>query len=175
MLTCFRVDLLGLVRIGAVLFELNRRGAGPEPELEPAAAQLVQHADFLDQPQRMVERHRPHQRPEPQAPRALGKRRKEHARGGRHAERRPVVLGEVISVEAGAIVGLCDLEAILIIVRERAGISVEVVEYAEFHCLSAFQWTPLPYFFGFNFFLRCARLRSRSALSRMNPSASRWS
>src|SRR5258706_4756 len=122
-----------------------------------------------------VERHRPCQRPEPQAARALGKRRKEHARGGRHAERRPVVLGEVISVEAGAIVGLCDFEAVLVIVRERAGISVEMVEYAEFHCLSAFQWTHLPYFFGFNFFLRCARLRSRSALSRMNPSASRWS
>src|SRR5262249_24854488 len=31
------------------------------------------------------------------------------------------------------------------------------------------------YFFGFSFFLRCARVRRRNAFSRMNPSASRWS
>jgi hypothetical protein len=31
------------------------------------------------------------------------------------------------------------------------------------------------YLSDFNFFLRCARVRSRSAFSRMNPSASRWS
>src|SRR5262249_57039908 len=46
-----RVDLLRILRINAVIFELDRRGAAPEAEFEAPAAQLVEHADFLDQPQ----------------------------------------------------------------------------------------------------------------------------
>src|SRR5436190_9442048 len=177
-LDCLSIDLLRVLRIGAVVFKLDRRSAAPEAELQPSAAQLVQHADFLDQPQGMMERHRPHQRPEPQASRALGDSGKKHARRGRHAERRRMVLGDMIGVEPGAVVGLGYFETVLVIVRKRAGISVEVIEDAEFHYRSAFRWadrTTPPYFFCFRFFFRCASVRSRNALSRMNPSASRWS
>ena len=131
------VDLLRLLRIDAVIFELDRRGAAPEADFEAPAAQLVEHADFLDQPQRVMERHRPDQRTEPKPRRALRHSGEEHARRGRHAERRRVVLGEMISVEPGAIVGLRNFETILVIVRKRAAVAVEVIEDTEFHFLSA--------------------------------------
>ena len=43
----------------------------------------------------------------------------------------------MISVEPGAIVGLRNFETILVIVRKRAAIAVEVIEDTEFHFLSA--------------------------------------
>jgi hypothetical protein len=131
------VDLLRLVRIGAVVFDLDRHGAAPEADLEPAAAQVVEHADFLDQAQRMVQRHRPDEWAEAQPAGALGDGGQEHAGRGRHAERRRMVLGEVVGVEPRALVGLRNLEAILVKVRQRTAIAVEMVEDAEFHCLSA--------------------------------------
>jgi hypothetical protein len=55
----FRVNLLRVLRRDAVVFELDGRGTAPEADVEASAAQLVEHADFFDQPQRMVKRHRP--------------------------------------------------------------------------------------------------------------------
>ena len=43
----------------------------------------------------------------------------------------------MISVEPGAIVGLRNFETILVIVRKRAAMAVEVIEDTEFHFLSA--------------------------------------
>ena len=133
----FGVDLLCLVRIGAVIFNLDRYRAAPETDFEPAAAQLVEHADLLDQPQRMVQRHRPDQRTETQRACALCHGGEEHAGRGRHAERRRVVLGEVIRIESRAVVGLCNLEAILVIVCERSAVAVEMIEDPKFHNFSA--------------------------------------
>ena len=127
------IDRLRLVGIGAVVLDLDRHRAAAEADLEAAAAQLVEHADFLDQPQRMVERHRPHQRTEAKPLRALRDGGQEHARRGRHAERRRMVLGEVISVETRAVIGLGNLQAILVEVGERAARPVEMIEDAEFH------------------------------------------
>ena len=131
------VDLLRVPRIDAVIFELDRRGAAPEAEFEASAAQLIEHANFLDQSQRVMKRHRPDQRTEAKPRRALRHGGEEHARRGRHAERRRVMLGEMISVEPGAIVGLRNFETILVIVRKRAAMTVEVIEDTEFHFLSA--------------------------------------
>src|SRR5262249_9908937 len=175
-LDCLRVDLLRVLRIDAVVFELDRCRAASEADVETPAAQLVEHADFFDQPQWVVERHRPHQRPEPKTRGALRHGGKKHARRGRHAERRRAVLGEVGGIETGPIGGLGDFEAILVAVREGTAVAVEVIEDTEFHLLSAFRcWRRASYFLGFSFFRRCASVRSRSAFSRMNPSASRWS
>jgi len=44
-----------------------------------------------------------------------------------------MVLGEMISVETRAIVGFCNLEAVFVIVRQRAAVAVEVIEDTEFH------------------------------------------
>src|SRR5262245_40638350 len=131
------VDLLRLVRIGAVVLDLDRHGAAAEADLEPTAAQVIEHADFFEQPQRMVQRHRPYQWAESQPARALRDGGQEHAGRGRHAERRRMVLSEMIGVESRAIVGLCNLEAVLVIVRKRAAVAIEMIEDPEFHCLSA--------------------------------------
>jgi len=44
-----------------------------------------------------------------------------------------MVLGDVVGVEARALVGLDDLEPLAVIPVERAVVLVQVVEYAEFH------------------------------------------
>ncbi len=129
----FRVDLLRDVGIGAVILDLDRDRAATEADLQPAAAELVDHADFLDQPQRMMQRHRPYQRTETQPLGALRDRRQEDARRGREAQRRRMMLGEMIGVESGAVVSLHHLEAVFVIIREGAAVAVEMVEDAEFH------------------------------------------
>src|SRR5207244_8503082 len=50
------IDFAGLREIEAVSASLERRHAASDPELEPPAAHLIEHADFLDQAQRMIER-----------------------------------------------------------------------------------------------------------------------
>ena len=44
-----------------------------------------------------------------------------------------MMLGQVIGVEAGAVIGFDDPEAVLVILGERATAAVEVVENAEIH------------------------------------------
>ena len=44
-----------------------------------------------------------------------------------------MMLCQVIAIEAGAIVGFGDLEAILVKVRQRRAGTVEMIENAEFH------------------------------------------
>src|ERR1700757_5007944 len=63
--------------------------------------------------------------------------RREHARRWRHAERRRVMLGEMIGVETGAIVGLGHFEAVLVIVREGAVVAIKMIKDTEFHFFNA--------------------------------------
>ena len=132
----FGVDLLCLSGIRPIVLKLNRYRAPAEPDLQPSTAHLVEHADFFDQPQRMMQRHRPHQRAEAQSARTLRYGRQENARRRRHAERRRVMLGEMIGVEAGAVVSLGDAQAILVEVGERSAVAVEMIKNAEFHAYS---------------------------------------
>src|SRR5205823_3752696 len=88
-----------LVGIDAVVADLDRRNALADAKLEAPAAHLVEYADFLDQPDRVIERQRVDERAEGQAFGALRHGRQEYARGGRHAERRRVMLGYLIAVE----------------------------------------------------------------------------
>ena len=113
------VDVAGIVRIAAEQIELDRRCAAAEADVEPAAAHLIEHADFLDHAERMIERQRVDHRPEAKPLGALRDRGEKHARRRRHAERRRVVLGQVIGVEARAIEQLDDREPLLVIVRQR--------------------------------------------------------
>jgi len=47
------------------------------------------------------------------------------------------MLGQMVGVKSGAIVGFGDLETILVVVRKRYAVAVEMVENAEFHfCLA---------------------------------------
>ena len=79
----------------ALVFE--QRPAAPDPEHQPAAAHPVEHADFLVQPQRMVQRQHIDQRAHPQLLGALEGGGQEYAGAGGKAERRGVVLGQVIA------------------------------------------------------------------------------
>src|SRR5437764_6847259 len=69
---------------------------------------------------------------------------RKNARRWRHAERRRVMLGDVIGVETGAIVGLGDLEAILVIVRERTAVAIEMIKDTELHFFNACADRPMP-------------------------------
>ena len=68
-----------------------------------AAGHLVQHGDFLDQPQRIVKRQQIDQRTEPDAARPLRRCAEKQRRRRRHAERRGMVFGEVIAEKPGIV------------------------------------------------------------------------
>ena len=110
------------------------RGAAADAQLQPAAAHLVEHADLFGQAQRMIEAERIDQRTEAERGGALGDGGEEEAGRGRDAERRAVMFGHVIGVEARPFVELDQAQALFVLalgVRPRA---IEVVEDAEFHC-----------------------------------------
>src|SRR6476619_1794982 len=126
--------LINLLRIALlVVARLDRGCAAAKAEIEPPIADLIQHADFLDQTQRMVERQRVDQRAEAEPSRTLRDRREIDARRRRHAERREMVLGDVVAVEAGALIGLDDFEASFVILVELHVAMVEVIKDADLH------------------------------------------
>src|SRR4029450_5360069 len=78
-LQSLRVDLLRLRRIESIKGSFSRRGATAEADLQPSAAHLIKHTDFLDQPNWMVKRQRIDQRAETKSLRALRHGSQEHA------------------------------------------------------------------------------------------------
>src|SRR6516162_462014 len=85
---------------------------------------------------RMVERKRIDQRTEAQALRALSHRGEENAGRGGKAQRRRVMLGGVIRIEAAVIVSFDDLQPLLVECAQRTIVAIEVVENADFHSSS---------------------------------------
>ena len=75
----FVVHRAGLRKVERIVRGLERRHAAADAEFEPPAAQLVEHADFLDQPQRMIERQQIDQRAEAQFFGALRQRGEENS------------------------------------------------------------------------------------------------
>src|SRR5882724_1175345 len=69
---------------------------------------------------------------EPQTLRALPDCRQEHTGRRRHAQRREVVLRDVISVKAETIKSLDNFQPLLVILAQRQVIAVEMVENTEF-------------------------------------------
>jgi hypothetical protein len=113
--------------------DLHRRHPRADAELQPPAAEVVEHADLVDQPQRVVERQAVDERPEPQRPRPLRRRREEDARRRRVAQGCAVVLGEVVGVEPSALVALEQLQPLLELLPDRQPRLVDVVEDPELH------------------------------------------
>src|SRR6185295_1232926 len=68
----FVVHSLRVFRLAAVQSDLNRGCPSAEPDLEPAAAKLIEHRNFFYEPQRIVERQRIDERTEMKPPCALG-------------------------------------------------------------------------------------------------------
>jgi hypothetical protein len=73
------------------------------------------------------------QRTESQIFGSLRHAREEHARRGRHAEGRKVVLGQVIGVEAGRIIGLRHAQPMLVVLGERQVVAIEMIENPKMH------------------------------------------
>ena len=52
------------LEIDAIGVELHRRDTASDPDIEPATAQVIEHAQLFQEPQRMVERQQIKQRAE---------------------------------------------------------------------------------------------------------------
>ena len=113
--------------------DLDRRDAGAHTELQAAAAEVIEHADLVDEPQWVIERQAVDERPQTQRRGALRRGGEEDARRGGVAERRAVVLGEVVGVEPGVLVALDEREALLELLADRQPALVDLVEDPELH------------------------------------------
>ena len=127
------IHRLRLVRIDAEIVQFMRRRAAADADLDPALAQMIQHADFFGKPQRMMRRQHVDQRAEPQAFGTLRHRRQKHAGRWRQIERRRMVLAHVVGAEPGAIVELDQLQPIFILFGERIRPMVVLIEDPELH------------------------------------------
>src|SRR5436190_15589190 len=81
----------------------------------------------------MIERQQIDQRSEAEFGGALRQRREDQRGGGGRAEWRRVMLGDVIAVEARALVGLGDGQPVGVELTERHACVVDVIEDSEFH------------------------------------------
>ena len=106
------IHRLRLRKIERVVRGLERRHAAADAELQAPAAHLIEHADFFDEPQRMIKGQQIDHRAKAQLRGALRQRRKKHAGRCRGADRRAVVLGEVVRVKPRAVVSLGKSQAI---------------------------------------------------------------
>ena len=113
--------------------QLIGRDPAPDAEIQASAREVVQHADFLDEPQGVVEGQQVDERPQTDAPGALRRRGEEQRRGWRHAEGRGVVLGEVIAGEAGGIRGLQELQPLLVELMQGRLAAINPIEQAKSH------------------------------------------
>ena len=111
--------------------KFERRDAAADAEFEAAAADLIEHADFLHEPQRIVKRQQIDQRPHMDSPGACGDRGEKNAGRRREAERRRVMFGDVVAEKTGGVGGRDQLEALLVYAIERLVATLEMVEDAE--------------------------------------------
>ena len=136
--------LLGRGGIDAEERRFVGRGAAADAELEPAAAHDVEHADLLDQPQRMIEAERIGERSEAKLGRALGDGGQEQAGRGRRSQRRAVMLGHVIGVEARPFIDLGQPQAVFILTPQVGTGPVQVIEDGELHIFFLRQFLVAP-------------------------------
>jgi hypothetical protein len=112
--------VVGVARLGRIAAEplvLHVANAAADARHEATVRELVDHADFLDQPRRMVERQAQHHGAEPNARCAPRDRGEEDDRRWGHVERREVVLGDVVAVEAVFLGALDQCHALVVLLR----------------------------------------------------------
>ena len=132
-LQCLGVHMKRLLVIDAVKPGLNGRSTASDADLEPAAAQLIEHADFLDQPQRRVQRQHVDHWTESHARGPLRNGSEKDTGRGRHAQRRTVMLGQVVAAESRLLRGHDQLQTILVETGQGLITPVEVIKNAKFH------------------------------------------
>nr|WP_237182193.1 hypothetical protein [Roseomonas marmotae] len=100
------IPVLSQIARNAEEFRLHRHAAAPDPEIQPPKAEMIELAEFLEGPQRMteVQQHDHGAKPDPAL--ALGSCREKEIGRGSQPMARAVMLGRVISTEAGFLIGL---------------------------------------------------------------------
>ncbi len=91
----------------------------------------------------MVERQAVDHRPEAKILRTLCNSRQEDAGRCCHAEWREVMFGDVIAVEAGAIIGLDDLQSVFVKLAQRQVAAIDMVENSNLQHGRFLKWLPL--------------------------------
>lgn len=120
-------------KVEAIEADLDRRDALPDAAEKPVSADLVEHPDFVNQAQRMIERQEIDHWPEFEPCRAPCDR------GEKDTGRRGITQGcimvfrEVVAVKAGAIVRLDEVQPLLEMLRERRVAVTEMIEGPEAH------------------------------------------
>ena len=122
--------------------DLDRRDAAADAEQKAPSAHLVEHADLVDQAQRVIERQQIHHWPEPDLPRPLRDRGQEDTGRRGIAERRVVVLGEMVAVEPGAVIGLDQLEPLLEELADGHAVIVQMIKDPKAHFVVPGAGTP---------------------------------
>src|SRR5262245_39959389 len=92
---------------------------------------MVEHADLFDQSQRVVERQQVDQGAEADPSSSLRRRYEEESRRRSHAERRAVVLREVVAEEACGIRFLQELQPVVVELMQRDLAPVDPIEHPE--------------------------------------------
>ena len=104
----------GVVPANTEKLEFVRADAASHADVEPSVGKVVEHADFLDQTQRMVQGQDIHHWAEADTFCPLRDSGEENARRRRHGDRCRVMFGQVIDVKSGVVIGLDQPQAVVI-------------------------------------------------------------
>ena len=89
---------------------------------------MIEHADFLDQPQRRIKRQQIDQRPKPHALDGARDRPEVDARHRHHVQRRGVMLGDMQAINAGGFGGFHKLQTFVEQLRQRPVAMLDVIK-----------------------------------------------
>jgi hypothetical protein len=120
-------------RLVRVVVDVLARGATAQSHLEPTSTELVEHADLLEQPHRIVQRQDVAQGAQTQPARALGDGRQEQVGRGHGRQLGGVVLGEVVAGKARPVGELEHPQTLLVRLALTAPGFVEPIEHGEPH------------------------------------------
>ena len=127
----FVIHRLCRCRVNPVALMLEQRATAANAQLQPPAAQVVEHADLLIKPQRMMQREDVDERTEFDSPRPLRHGGEKHARGRRHPEPCRMMFSDMIGVIALGLDYADELQPILELLTERCPVVIKVIEDAE--------------------------------------------
>jgi len=114
--------------IDAKTLVLYQCAAAAYTDCKAAAAKMVEHAYFFVEAQGMMKREDVDKRADPDLVRTLDRRRQEHARAPRHAERRRMVLRHMIGVKTRVLDEFEQAQAFLEKLTQRPTVAVKVIE-----------------------------------------------
>ena len=128
------------VVVDLVEFKFEGRDSAADARVETAVAQMIEHANFLDHPQRRIKRQQIDQRTEPHPFGGPSNRAEIDARRRHHVERAGVMLGDMQAIDAGLIGCLCKCQTLVEQRRQRPLAIFDMVEKSDFHDLLPPLW-----------------------------------